>query len=174
MPGSVVVSTRHGQKTPSHKEGSLAYDICGGAGVIVVASAVSVTVPGVAASSQFFTWALGFREEIASDGYVLLRRDDAAVDIELHAGEATTTNAAVCLTVTDLLAEYERLRRATPPHDLVLRHEPWGERAVWLTDPNGIAIRLVEWAPPAGADGDRGLPAAAHPDHRVEGVPRTR
>jgi catechol 2,3-dioxygenase-like lactoylglutathione lyase family enzyme len=127
--------------------------------VIVIASSVSLTVPCIAASSRFFTDALGFREEIAFEGFVLLRRDDAAVDIELHGGEATATNPAVCFTVTDLLTEYERLRLAVPEHDLVLRHEPWGERAVWLTDPNAIAVRLVEWIPPAGAGGDRPPPA---------------
>jgi catechol 2,3-dioxygenase-like lactoylglutathione lyase family enzyme len=127
--------------------------------VIVVASAVWLTVPDVAASSRFFTGALGFREEIAFKGFVQLRRDDAAVDIELQAGEATATSTAVCFTVRDLLDEYERLRRATPEHEVVLRHEPWGERAVWLTDPNGIAVRLVEWMPPAAAGGDRVPPA---------------
>ncbi len=28
-----------------------------------------------------------------------------------------------------------------------LREEPWGERLFQLTDPDGIVIQLVEWAP---------------------------
>ena len=79
--------------------------------MIVVASAISLTVPDVAASSQFFTGALGFREELVLAGLVQLRRDDGAVGIELCLGAATVTNATVSFTVTDLLAEYERLRR---------------------------------------------------------------
>jgi catechol 2,3-dioxygenase-like lactoylglutathione lyase family enzyme len=127
--------------------------------VIVVASAVSLTVPDVAASSRFFTGALGFREELVLEGFVQLRRDDGAVAIELCIGVGTVTNATVSFTVTDLLAEYERLRLAVPDLGLVLRQEPWGERSVQLTDPNGIAVRLVEWVPPAGSGTDPRPPA---------------
>ena len=98
---------------------------------------------------------VGFREELVLDGFVQLCRDDAAVDIELCAGAITAANVTVCLTVTDLLAEYHRLRRAAPGSGPVLRHEPWGERSVWLTEPNGIAVRLVEWMPPGGSQSDR-------------------
>jgi hypothetical protein len=38
-----------------------------------------------------------------------VRRDDAAADIELHAGEATATNRADRFTVRDLLGGYESL-----------------------------------------------------------------
>lgn len=97
--------------------------------MIVVASAVSLTVPDVGPSSRFFTGALGFREELVLDGLVQLRRDDAAMDIELCAGVITATNVTMSLTVTDLLTEYHRLRRAAPAPGPVLRHEPWGERS---------------------------------------------
>jgi catechol 2,3-dioxygenase-like lactoylglutathione lyase family enzyme len=122
--------------------------------VIVVGSAVSLTVANLAASVRFFAGAFGFREELVLEGLVQLRRDDGAVDIELCVGVATTTNAVVSFTVTDLLVEYARLRRAVPELDILLRHEPWGERSVRLTDPNGIAVRLVEWVPPAVAGSD--------------------
>jgi hypothetical protein len=42
--------------------------------MIVVTSAVSLTVPDVGSSSRFFTSALGFREELVLDGLVHLRR----------------------------------------------------------------------------------------------------
>jgi catechol 2,3-dioxygenase-like lactoylglutathione lyase family enzyme len=127
--------------------------------MIVVASAVSLTVADVAASSRFFTGVLGFREELVVEGFVQLRRDDAAMDIELRAGVGEATDPTVCFTVTDLLTEYERLRLVVPELDAVLRHEPWGERSVWLVDPNGIAVRLVEWVPPAGSGTDRAASA---------------
>ena len=159
MPGSVVVPTLCKQKTPSQVERSLAYDNYRGCDVIVVASAVSLTVPDVAASSRFFTSVLGFREELVLDGFVQLHRDDGAVGIELCIGVGTATNATVSFTITDLLAEYERLRREVPEFRPVLQHEPWGERWVRLTDPNGIAVRLVEWVPPGGLGTDRRPPA---------------
>ena len=140
-------------------ERSLAYDKDSGTEVIVVASAISLTVPDVAASTRFFS-ALGFREDLVLEGLVQLRRDDGAVGIELCIGIGTVTNVIISFTVTDLIAEYERLRLAVPELEPVLRHEVWGERSVRLTDPNGIAVRLVEWAPPAGLGTDRPSPAA--------------
>jgi catechol 2,3-dioxygenase-like lactoylglutathione lyase family enzyme len=119
--------------------------------VIVIASAVSLTVPDVGASSRFFTGTLDFREELVFQGFAQLRRDDAAVDIELRAGVGAAVGTIVSFTVSGLLVEYERLRRAVPASDLVLRYEPWGERSVWLADPNGIVVRLLEWVPPAGS-----------------------
>jgi catechol 2,3-dioxygenase-like lactoylglutathione lyase family enzyme len=157
-PGSVVVPVPSTYKTPYHVERSFAYDVYCGGGVIVLASAVLLTVPDVQASSRFFTGALGFREEIVHEEFVQLRRDDGAVDIELCVGVDTTTNTIVSFTVQDLLVEYERLRQAVPHLDPVLRFEPWGERSVRLTDPNGIAVRLVEWVPPAGSGADRRPP----------------
>ncbi|WP_406210149.1 VOC family protein [Kitasatospora sp. NBC_01560] len=53
--------------------------------------------------------------------------------------------------VTDVAAEYGRLRREGAAVTAPLRREPWGEGVVELTDPNGIVVRLVEWIPPAGA-----------------------
>jgi catechol 2,3-dioxygenase-like lactoylglutathione lyase family enzyme len=123
--------------------------------MIVVASTVSLTVPDIGSSSRFFTGALGFREELVLDGLVQLRRDDAAMDLELRSGAIASTNVTVSLTVTDLVTEYHRLRQAAPAAGPVLRHEPWGERSVWLTDPNGIPVRLVEWMPPGGSGADR-------------------
>ena len=130
--------------------------------MIVVASAVSLTVPDVGSSSRFFTGALGFREELVLDGLIQLRRDDAAMDIELHAGAIAATNVTVSLTVTDLLTEYDRLRRVAPAPGPVLRYEPWGERSVWLTEPNGIAVRLIEWMPPGGSGTDRHAAEKGH------------
>ena len=118
--------------------------------MIVIASAVSLTVPDVGASSRFFTGTLDFREELVFQGFAQLRRDDAAVDIELRAGVGAAVGTIVSFTVPELLVEYERLRRAVPDTDPVLRYEPWGERSVWLADPSGVVVRLVEWVPPAG------------------------
>ncbi|MEV4062544.1 hypothetical protein [Nonomuraea dietziae] len=31
-----------------------------------------------------------------------------------------------------------------------LRQEPWGEKLLQLTGPNGVVVQLVEWVAPAG------------------------
>jgi uncharacterized glyoxalase superfamily protein PhnB len=30
-----------------------------------------------------------------------------------------------------------------------LREEPWGERLVQVTDPNGVIVQFVEWVAPS-------------------------
>ncbi|MBR7838387.1 VOC family protein [Actinospica durhamensis] len=116
----------------------------------IIASTVSLTVADVAASSRFLSTHLGFREVTVAEGFIRLARDDAAADIELWAGERTPTGAVVSFTVTGIAAEHERLLREGADVTTALRLEPWGEWSLRLTDPNGIVIQLVEWAPPAG------------------------
>ncbi|MEV7616687.1 VOC family protein [Streptomyces sp. NPDC089799] len=141
----------------------------------VVTSGVSLTVVDPAASRSFFTTHLGFREAEEAEGYVLLVRDDAAADLVLlerdpelprpHRPGGGFADMAVSLTVTDVAAEHERLRRECPAVTGPLESEPWGELRFRLTDPNGVVVQLLEWQPPAGAPG-RGAPAAG-PGHRA-------
>jgi catechol 2,3-dioxygenase-like lactoylglutathione lyase family enzyme len=119
-------------------------------GVNVTASTVALTVPDIAASSRFLTTHLGFREVAVTEGFIRLARDDAAADIELWAGERMPAGAVVCFTVTGIAAEHERLLREGANVPRALRHEPWGEWSLRLTDPNGVVIQLVEWGPPSG------------------------
>ncbi|MEQ4720157.1 VOC family protein [Nonomuraea sp. B19D2] len=120
----------------------------------IIASAVTLNVDDVAASSNFFTGYLGFHESVVGEAYACLVRPDATSDVVLRlrgAGERPATGVVVTLTVTDVAAEYERLVREGAPISVPLREEPWAERLFQLTDPNGIVVQLVEWVPPAGA-----------------------
>ena len=54
----------------------------------------------------------------------------------------------VAFVVEDLAAEQERLRGAGVVITLPIREEPWGERLLLVTDPNGIVYELVEWVRP--------------------------
>ncbi|WP_329468064.1 VOC family protein [Streptomyces sp. NBC_01431] len=127
--------------------------------VNITASAVSLYIADAAASSEFFTTYLGYREELRGEGYICLSRDDAAADIVLleHSAEAPPQDSpgpqhmAVSFTVTAIADEHDRLRRAGAPITTPLRQQPWGEWALRLTDPNGVMVELVEWVPPAGA-----------------------
>ncbi|SEG96562.1 Glyoxalase/Bleomycin resistance protein/Dioxygenase superfamily protein [Nonomuraea solani] len=119
----------------------------------IVASAVTLYVDDVAASSTFFTTHLGFHESVASGTYACLVRPDATGDIVLQlrgAGERPATGVVVTFTVTDVTGEYDRLVREGVTISVPLRDEPWAERLFEMTDPNGIVIRLVEWTAPAG------------------------
>lgn len=53
------------------------------------------------------------------------------------------TATTVSLTVDDVAAEQERLR-AEGANTMPLREEPWGERLLQVTDPNGVVVQLVE------------------------------
>ncbi|MDR8414757.1 VOC family protein [Nonomuraea sp. 3-1Str] len=123
--------------------------------MIIVSSTVSLIVADPAASSRFFTSHLGFRETLAGEEFIALGRDDAAVDLVLverdlerrQPGQGLA-EVIVVFTVTGLAAEYERLRGEGAPITIPLRREPWGELLMQLTDPNGVAIQLVEWISP--------------------------
>ncbi|WP_034270543.1 VOC family protein [Actinospica robiniae] len=116
----------------------------------IIASTVALTVADVAASSRFLATHLGFREVAVTDGFIRLARDDGAADIELWAGGQAPSGAVVSFTVTGIAAEHERLLHEGAEVSTPLRREPWGEWSLRLTDPNGVVIQLVEWAPPAG------------------------
>ncbi|MFB7591384.1 VOC family protein [Streptomyces sp. NPDC056169] len=127
----------------------------------VVSTKVSLTVEDVSASCRFFTTHLGFREVESAEGYVCLRRDDTSAEIALTERDPELppqawrgqglADLAVILTVTDVAAEYERLRSEGAVVCGGIRQEPWGERLFRLTDPNGVVVQLTEWVPPAGA-----------------------
>ncbi|MFD7257080.1 VOC family protein [Streptomyces sp. NPDC059874] len=127
----------------------------------VVTTKVSLTVQDVGASSRFFTTHLGFRETELAEGYVCLRRDDASAEIALSERDLELappgrlgqglSDLVVTLVVTDVIAEYERLRREGAPVTGPLHQEPWGELLFQLTDPSGVVVQLTEWVPPAGA-----------------------
>jgi catechol 2,3-dioxygenase-like lactoylglutathione lyase family enzyme len=123
--------------------------------VNIVSSAVSLTVADPAASSRFLTGHLGFREILVGEEFIALGRDDSAVDLVLverdlerwQPGQGLA-EVIVVFTVTGLAAEYERLRREGATITIPLRREPWGELLMQLSDPNGVAIQLIEWIPP--------------------------
>lgn len=125
----------------------------------VTASAVSLTVDDVPASSTFLADHFGFREQMAAPGFASLTRDDAMNVIFLQRGLAVlpagfrdqhAAGVILAFVVTDLNAQEARLRAEGVTITLPLREEPWGERLFQVTDPNGVVIELVEWVTPQG------------------------
>ncbi|MFI6689138.1 VOC family protein [Streptomyces sp. NPDC050485] len=127
--------------------------------VNITSSAISLHIADAAASSEFFTTHLGFREVVRGEGYICLGRDDAAADIVLlerspedpPRDRPGPQDVTVSFTVTAIADEHDRLRREGAPIITALRQQPWGNWQLRLTDPNGVIVELVEWTPPAGA-----------------------
>ncbi|WP_433472415.1 VOC family protein [Spirillospora sp. CA-142024] len=121
------------------------------------ASTVSLTVDDVAASQEFFTIHLGYTVQQAADGFASLTRSDAfdivllARGIQVLPPEQRDQRAGgliLAYTLADDLAGQEkRLRDAGIEITMPLREEPWGERLFQVTDPNGVIVQFVEWAP---------------------------
>jgi catechol 2,3-dioxygenase-like lactoylglutathione lyase family enzyme len=128
--------------------------------VKISSSAVSLNVEDVAASGRFLTAHFGFREEMATDGFASLARDDAGMNvIFLRRGlkslpeDQRNDHAAgliLAFVVDDLEGELARLRAEGVPITMPLTVEEWGERAFQVRDPNGVIIQLVDWNAPTG------------------------
>ncbi|MFD9794145.1 VOC family protein [Streptomyces sp. NPDC059070] len=126
----------------------------------ITASAVSLNVEDVAASSAFLIEHFGFHEDMAADGFASLTRDDIGMNvIFLRRGLATlpadqrdehATGLILAFTVDDLEGELARLRAEGVAITMPLTDEEWGERAFQVRDPNGVIVQLVDWNAPTG------------------------
>lgn len=121
----------------------------------ITATALSLNVDDVDASSDFLQRHFGFEVAMSADGFASLARPDSGVNvIFLRTGlptfkPATHGGAAgpgllIAFVVDDIDAEWERLRDLVPVATPI-ETEPWGERYFQVLDPNGIVIQLVQW-----------------------------
>lgn len=127
----------------------------------ITASAVSLNVQDVAASSAFLTEHFGFVEQMAADGFASLARQDAGLNvIYLRRGLANlpadqrddhAQGLILAFTVDDLEGELARLQGEGVIITMPLTTEEWGERAFQVRDPNGVILQLVDWVTPANA-----------------------
>lgn len=129
----------------------------------VTATAVSLNVDDVPASSAFLARHFGFREEMSADGFASLTRDDVGMNVAflrrglptLPADQRDVHAAGLILAfvVDDLEGELARLRDEGVAITMPLTVEEWGERAFQVRDPNGVVVQLVDWGrtplPPA-------------------------
>ena len=126
----------------------------------VQSTTISLTVADVASSAAFFQSHLGYRQQMAAEGFVSLARDDTSVDVVLlqQGNEALpedqrdqlVAGLIIAYTVTDLDAELSRLNDEDVPITLPLQEEEWGERLFQVTDPSGVVIQFVEWSQGSG------------------------
>ena len=122
----------------------------------VSASAVSLNVSDEQASADFLIRHFGFAEEMASDGFVSLKRPDVGMNvIYLRTGLPTfkperlrgrhADGLLLVFVVDDVDAEYARLEAEGVAFTTPIETEPWGERYFQVSDPNGVVIQLVTW-----------------------------
>lgn len=121
----------------------------------ITASAVSLNVDDVPASSKFLIDHFGFQEAMAADGFASLTRDDAGLSVVfLRRGLATlpedqrdvhATGLILAFVVDDLEGELARLQEEGVTITMPLTAEEWGERAFQVRDPNGVIVQLVDW-----------------------------
>jgi len=125
----------------------------------ITATAVSLTVDDVRASSDFLVRHLGFREDMAADGFASLSREDAGANVVfLRTGMPTlppeqrhpvSGGVILAFVVEDLEGELARLENEDVEITMPLTSEEWGERAFQIKDPNGVVLQLVDWNAPS-------------------------
>ena len=121
----------------------------------ITASAISLNVDDVPASSTFLTDHFGFHEQMAADGFASLTRDDAGVHVVFLRRGLPTLPAdqrddhagglILAFTVEDLEGELARLQGEGVAITMPLTCEEWGERGFQVRDPNGVIVQLVDW-----------------------------
>ena len=122
----------------------------------ITASALSLNVEDVTASTNFVKQHFGFSEDMSADGFVSLSKQDAGFNlIFLRTGLETfkpsfmrghhTDGLLIVFVVDDIDTEYTRLKIEGVTITTPIETEPWGERFFQVTDPNGVVIQLVQW-----------------------------
>ncbi|MEV4730563.1 VOC family protein [Saccharopolyspora sp. NPDC049426] len=121
----------------------------------ITATAVSLNVEDVPASSRFLVEHFGFAEVMAADGFASLAREDAGVNVVfLRRGLASLpedqrddhiAGMILAFEVDDLEGELARLQAEGVAITMPLTVEEWGERAFQVRDPNGVIVQLVDW-----------------------------
>ncbi|MFE4513744.1 VOC family protein [Kitasatospora sp. NPDC056783] len=124
----------------------------------ITKTAVSLTVEDVTASAAFLKRHFGYTEDMSADGFVSVVHPGGGVAVAyLRRGldvlpeeqrHRLADGVILAFVVEDVAAEERRLREEGVAITLPLREEPWGEKLFQVTDPNGVAIELVEWVKP--------------------------
>ena len=121
----------------------------------ITATAVSLNVEDVSASSTFLSDHFGFEQQMAADGFASLARRDSGINVVFLRRGVTTLPAdqrddraqglILAFTVDDLEGELARLQSEGVAITMPLTLDEWGERAFQVRDPNGVIIQLLDW-----------------------------
>lgn len=111
-------------------------------------------------SKQFYCNVLQFGVTFENDFYLLLHTPNHQADLSFlipdHPSQQPLFQPAfggngvyLTIEVADVDAEYDRITALGIPVAIPIRNEPWGDRHFALTDPNGVGIDIVTYAPAA-------------------------
>lgn len=102
-------------------------------------------------SRDFYMEVLGFRLVFENDGYIeLLAKGSDTMGVsfvlpDLSGGEKFTGQGMILsFEVSDVDAEYDRLKQAGVRIQEELKDKPWGERSFVINDPNGVHIYIYK------------------------------
>ncbi|MBT1688939.1 VOC family protein [Dawidia soli] len=120
-----------------------------------------IITPKLKESREFYTRVLNFGVTFENEFYLLLhtpgRQAEVAFMLPDHASQQPLFQPAfggkgifLTIEVTDVDAEYKRIKALGIPIAIALRDEPWGDRHFAIVDPNGVGIDLVKYTQPAG------------------------
>ena len=111
-------------------------------------------------SKQFYGNVLGFGITFENDFYLLLHTPNQQAELSFltpdHPSQQPLFQPAfggngvyLTIEVADVDAEYTRITALGVPVTIPIRDESWGDRHFAITDPNGIGIDIVTYAPVA-------------------------
>ena len=111
-------------------------------------------------SKQFYCNVLQFGVTFENDFYLLLHMPNHQAELSFltpdHPSQQPLFQPAfggngvyLTIEVADVDAEYDRITALGVPVAIPIRNEPWGDRHFALTDPNGVGIDIVTYAPAA-------------------------
>jgi catechol 2,3-dioxygenase-like lactoylglutathione lyase family enzyme len=116
--------------------------------VEVLGSRVLLRPSNLAGSRRFYRDTLGlavYREfGDAEDPSVVFFLGGGFLEVSGETGERATTNVSLWLQVRDVAAEHQRLGALGAEILQPPRRQPWGLVEMWLADPDGVRIVLVQ------------------------------
>jgi catechol 2,3-dioxygenase-like lactoylglutathione lyase family enzyme len=114
----------------------------------VLSTRVLIRPRDLRASRTFYRDVLGlavYREFGDPDNpAVVLHAGNGLIEVSDHGDVAPGTNVELWMQVRDLAAEHDRLATVGVTILREPRREPWGLDEMWIADPDGIHIVLVE------------------------------
>lgn len=117
----------------------------------VLATRVLVRPRDLPTSRAFYRDTLGlavYREFGDPDNpAVVLHAGNGLIEVSTHGRPSPGTNVELWMQVRDLQEEHARLAAAGVTILREPRREPWGLDEMWIADPDGIRIVLVEVPP---------------------------
>jgi catechol 2,3-dioxygenase-like lactoylglutathione lyase family enzyme len=109
-------------------------------------------------SKAFYERVLNFGVTFENDFYLLMHTPNHSSEISFLLPEHPTQQPLfhkafagkgmyLTIEVTDVDAEYKRIKALGIPLAIDIRNEEWGDRHFAIVDPNGVGIDIVTYAP---------------------------